>query len=272
MSEEEIKEESIISVVGPKDQFPKVTLMDPKQCGYVLLGLEVEHCILPIGYMLGENAAKKRILREIKEYAAQITSEDFAIQNVVEVAVFKAMVISPGQGEFLKQRPDIPKALFDIVVLIEFDSVKDARAYHGSEKFKKEIEKYENDNDVTRVMAIAGSNARRMGPVGDVDHKKDGCFLFNYFYADNKEQNLKIWEYTAGWFGDQTGLDNSTLILPEEDTDTTKCPHSVINHCRWNGLKNILPALLFKRTFKTFVLANFEANNTAPKPILYRLA
>ena len=122
-------------------------------------------------------------------------------------------------------------------------------------------------------MVVVGSNTRRIAPKGDVDHTKDGEFLFNYFIADQLEQNLKIWEYTAGWFSDQTGLDNSTLIVPEADEmDPEACPHSVINHCRCDSLKDILPSLLFKRSFKTFVLNNFEANNTAATPILYRLA
>ena len=272
MSGEEAITDSDICVVGPKDQFPKVSLMEPKRCGYLLMCLEVENCLLPMGFLLWENAAKKRILRQVKEFVTHLKSEDSTTKNVAEAIVFKATVISPGQGEFLKQHPEVPKAMFDIVVLVEFESVDAARAFHTSEECKNEIEKYEKDNDVKRVMVVVGSNARRMGPTGDVDHTKDGCFLFNYFYADQVEQNLKIWEYTAGWFGDQTGLDNSTLILPETDTDAEKCPHTVINHCRWDSLRNILPSLLFKRSFKTFVLANFEANNTAPKPILYRLA
>jgi hypothetical protein len=33
-----------------------------------------------------------------------------------------------------------------------------------------------------------------------------------------------------------------------------------------------LPALLFNRSFKPFVLNNFEQNNTAAIPVLYKLA
>ena len=35
---------------------------------------------------------------------------------------------------------------------------------------------------------------------------------------------------------------------------------------------DVLPSMIFKRTFRTFVLANFEANDVAAMPILYRLA
>ena len=264
--------ESEICVVGPKDEFSKVVLLEPKKCGYVMICLEVEHCILPMGFLLWETAAKKRILCQIKEFANELTSEESGTKGLVEATVFKAMMIPPGEGQFLKMRPGVSKALFDVVMLIEFDTVDAARAFNATEICRTEIEKYEKNTDVKRVMVVVGSNARRMGPTGDVDHTRDGCFLFNYFFADTLEQNLNIWEYTAGWFKDQTGLDNSTLILPEPNTDVKKCPHTVINHCRWDGLKNVLPSLIFKRTFKTFVLANFDANKTAPKPILYSLA
>jgi hypothetical protein len=78
-----------------------------------------------------------------------------------------------------------------------------------------------------------------------------------------------VWNYTAGWFQDQTGLDNSTVLLPDE---AAQVPYTIINHCRWDRLRSILPALLFNRTFKPFVLNNFEKNNTAAMPILYQLA
>ena len=61
----------------------------------------------------------------------------------------------------------------------------------------------------TNIMFAA--NVRK---INDVDHKKKGVFLFNYFSAKNTEQNLKVWEYTAGWFQKETGLNNSTLLLP----------------------------------------------------------
>ena len=110
------------------------------------------------------------------------------------------------------------------------------------------------------------ANLRAIGPV---DHKRQGVFLFNYFVSDSLPQNLGIWEYTAGWFADQTGLDNSSLLRPDEGQTTD---YTVINHCRWDSLWNILPSLLFKKSFRSFVLKNFEANGTAPIPILYRMA
>jgi hypothetical protein len=46
--------------------------------------------------------------------------------------------------------------------------------------------------------------------------------------------------------------------------------YKIINHCRWDRLTDVLPSLLFKPSFRSFVLANFAANSTAAIPVLYR--
>jgi len=46
--------------------------------------------------------------------------------------------------------------------------------------------------------------------------------------------------------------------------------YTIINHCRWDRLTDFLPALLLKRSFHTYLQANFDANDVAPIPILYR--
>ncbi|MCB1513010.1 MAG: hypothetical protein KDJ36_19105, partial [Hyphomicrobiaceae bacterium] len=78
-----------------------------------------------------------------------------------------------------------------------------------------------------------------------------------------------VWDYTAGWFMDQTGLDNSVLTRP---LDQKGAKYTIVNHCRWDGLGDIVPSLLFKKSFRNYVLAHFEANDTAAIPVLYRLA
>lgn len=106
---------------------------------------------------------------------------------------------------------------------------------------------------------------RRIGPV---DHRRDGVFLINYFYADRTDLNLAAWQYTAGWFMDQTGLDNSTVLLPIE---TSEPRYRIVNHARWDRWRDILPSLILKRSFRTYVLEHFRANGVAAMPILYRL-
>jgi len=67
----------------------------------------------------------------------------------------------------------------------------------------------------------------------------------------------------------ETGLDNSTVLLPR---DGERSDYNIINHRRWDRLRDVLPSLAFRKSFSTFVLANLEANNVGAMPILYRMA
>lgn len=187
------------------------------------------------------------------------------LPGVSSAVVFDAILVPPGRGKFLRERPGkVHIARFDLAVLIETEdaeaaeAVRDLSAYREMRRAVREAASF--------VHEIEATNVRRIGPV---DHKKNGAFLFNYFFADDTAQNLSVWEYTAGWFEQETGLDNSTVLLPKAGED---CEYNIINHCRWDGLSDILPSLLFKRTFRSYVLANFEANDVAAMPIFYRLA
>jgi hypothetical protein len=85
---------------------------------------------------------------------------------------------------------------------------------------------------------------------------------------EDPNELLPVWEYTAGWFTTNTGLDNSTLLMPIKG-DNSK--YGVINHCRWDKLSSLLPKLIFEKTIRSYVGANFAANKIASMPILYRL-
>lgn len=247
-----------LTVVGETGRFPKIELIEPNGYGYIVFALEVDHSRLP--FYLTQSAGKRRLLEDLKGMAVNIGGLD----GVQKAVVFKALIVPPGEGRYKKARPDVPQARFDVVVLIETGTPERARALTATPEFAA-LEK-RGRASAKRAEVIVGQNARRIGPV---DHSRDGVFLFNYFLAESREQNLAVWEYTAGWFADQTGLDNSTLVLPDAE-------HSggltLINHCRWDRLGDVLPSLLFKRSFRDYVLANFDANRTAPMPVLYGLA
>ena len=247
-----------LTVVGQKGRFPKVELIEPNGYGYIVFALEVDHSPLP--FYFAQSGGKRRLLGDLKGMAGGLR----VLEGVQKAVVFKALVVPPGEGRYKTSRADVPQARFDVVVLIETDTPERARALVATPGFKA-LERHGRDA-AKRAELIVGKNVRRIGPV---DHSRDGVFLFNYFLAESREQNLAVWEYTAGWFTDQTGLDNSTVVLPDAE-------HSggltLINHCRWDRLRDVLPSLIFKRSFRNYVLANFDANRTAPMPVLYRLA
>lgn len=250
---------ALLKIVGPKERYPKVTLIDPAPSGYLLLAAEIDHRP-PFGFFI-ESAGKRRVLNRMKSFADDMRGKP----GVREATVFNAIIVPPGKGELLKERPNAKVARYDAVILVEFDTPADAETFAAGQNWQSLVEDVKKDAEKTTT--VRASNGRRIGPV---DHSRQGIFLFNYFFADDRAQNLAVWEYTAGWFEDQTGLDNSTLLLPAQSNDAV--PYSVINHCRWDTMGDILPALLLKPDFRKFVLANFYANNTAAMPVLYRLA
>lgn len=238
------------------DTYSKATLVPPTGHGYIHLAAEVDRR-LPF---LPASRTKDALLRDCKSLCEKLRRQE----GVTAVTLFTAVLIPPGKGKFLKQRPDVHIARFDIAILIETSTVAEAQALRNAAAFA-DLEACVR-RDARYVHTVTARNARRIGPV---DHTRSGVFLFNYFYADDLQQNLAVWEYTAGWFEQETGLDNSTLLEPLEGSPSQ---YTVINHCRWDGLRDILPSLAFKPSFRSYILENFEANNTAAIPILYRLA
>jgi hypothetical protein len=239
-------------------RFPKVRLIEPTHSGYVLISAEVDR---RLGF-LPNSRKKRRLIAECKQLCRQLTQDP----SVLEAVVFDGIFITPGEDkEFLeKRRPGGRFPDFDLSVLIETSNPTAAAAAKESAlyvRIERAIRQAAND-----TFSITATNPKRMGPV---DHSRNGSFLINYFVAEDTEQMLAVWEYTAGWWAEETGLDNSTVLLPREGERTD---YAIINHCRWDHLWNFMPSILFKRSFKSYVLANFYANDITPRAVIYRLA
>jgi hypothetical protein len=232
-------------------------LVEPATSGYLLLAAEVD-----AHPMLWASRTKRQLVEDASSWCAGIARE----AGVLEAVTFKALLIPPiGEAAFLRRRRgEFHRARFDLVVLVQTDSVERAEALRKGARFRRLETRIREE--AGHVYVVAAGNAKR---IGAVDHARDGVFLFNYFYADSQAQNLAAWEQAAGWFRRQTGLDNGTLLRPAQ-ADLSE--YTLIDHCRWDRLRDVLPALLFKRSFRDAVLERFDANDTGAMPILYRLA
>ena len=60
MNEE--KAESTLQIVGPKNTFPKVALVDPTNSGYLLFALEIDRRP-PIGFFIESQHKKKNSIK-----------------------------------------------------------------------------------------------------------------------------------------------------------------------------------------------------------------
>ena len=231
----------------------KARMVPPNDNGYILLAAEVEWR----GPFLPSRRTKRELLGRLKGRCEELATRE----DVEEATLFRAVLVAPGEGVQLTRERGVRRARYDVVVLVRTATVADAESlvsdpiYRGLSETVAEAAKYTHE--------VVARNAVRLG---DVDHRPNHAFLFNYFYADDSETLLPVFEYTAGWFQAKTGLANSTLLRPL-DTDAA---YGIINHASWPSMRTFLPHLILRPSFRSFVLANFKANGIAAQPIIYR--
>lgn len=247
-----------LKIVNKHLKYRQVSLIEPAKSGYMHIAAEIDQSLFSL--FLTTSSKKKKLIIEAKEWCKQLTNDN----DIVSAVVFNAQLIAPGKGRLKEKSKGSAMGKYDFALLIEANNlekighIKNSSAYKAIESTIKKISKHHHIATATNVKQM-----------GSVDHKKQGVFLFNYFYADNLQQNLDVWEYSAGWFQEETGLKNSTVLLPIEES---VCDYTIVNHCRWDKMSQVLPSLIFKKSFHSYVLANFYANNVVPMPVLYKLA
>jgi hypothetical protein len=88
-----------LQVVGPKNTFPAVSLIEPTESGYLLLAIEVDHRP-PIGFFT-ESGRKKKLLAQLKSLTTALAGSD----DVLDASVFKAIIVPPGARSVLEKTP-----------------------------------------------------------------------------------------------------------------------------------------------------------------------
>lgn len=223
--------------------------------GYLVLTAEAGRWIGPFAPV---SRRRRRLVGRAARWCATLADHP----DVVEAVVFRGALRPPGEGSDLLRAAGVRPARYDLVVLIRTSDVDALNNVRCVPAYRELVEAL--NAGARHTYEFAGENAAR---IADVDHAADHWFLFNYFHGDDAETVYRAWEYTAGWFQRNTALPNSTLIrpVPGEPAD-----YAVVNHASWPHLRTFLPSLLFRRTFRSFVLATFRANGVAAQPILYR--
>ena len=83
------KLENTFQIVGPKNAFPKVTLVDPSNSGYLLLALEIDRRP-PIGFFI-ESQIKKKILSKLKSDVVNLSKKldaELETKEINQIAIF----------------------------------------------------------------------------------------------------------------------------------------------------------------------------------------
>jgi hypothetical protein len=244
-----------LQLVNPQPRYAKVTLIQPPPLGYIHVAATVDP---PRGRapFPGRSPRKAALLTRLRALASQLAR----LGTVETATVYRAVLVAPPAGS-AKQAPH--RARHDVVVLVETTSPAVLDQVQATEPYQLLVEAVTEAATDVHVMP-----ARCPKRVGDVDKTRQGLFLFNYFVADDAAVALQLWDYLAGWYAAETGLENSTLLEPLGEAD-----YVFVNHARWDhSLPRFLLRQLTKPSFRTFVLANLQANRTGAMPILYRLA
>jgi hypothetical protein len=245
-----------LEIVNPQPKYAKVTLIEPPPLGYLHVAAAVDP---PRGRtpFPGNSPQKAALLTRLRSLARQLEH----LGTVQKATVYRAILVAPPTGYAKQQAPHA--ARYDVVVLLETTSPEVLGEVQATQPYKLLVEAV--TEAATDVHVMTARCAKR---VGDVDKTRQGLFLFNYFVADDAGVALQLWDYLAGWYAVETGMDNSTLLEPLGDAD-----YVFVNHARWDhSLPRFLLRQLTKPSFRTYMLANLQANRTGAMPILYRLA
>jgi hypothetical protein len=255
-----------LKIVNPDPRYSRAALIEPATSGYIHVAAEVSPLLIPPQRLpfLPDRYEKTELLGKLKALGHRLEQLD----SVEKVTVFEAVAIPPTPrfGSYLReQATSIRPARFDVSVLIETESPEAAREVQESSAYLDLVGALEAEARSTYV--VVARNAKR---IGDVDESRDGLFLFNHFVADDAGVMLELWDYLAGWYEEETDLDNSVLLVPLEEQESN---YAAINHARWDvGLPRFLFRQLSKKSFRNYLLANMEANRVGAMPVLYRLA
>ncbi|WP_067834519.1 hypothetical protein [Nocardia lijiangensis] len=234
----------------------KARLTTPTDNGFLLLAAET-------GGWAGPFPRPARSRRHVSAHLGPLCARLGNRADVLEATAFRAALRPPGEGGALLRRAGVRPARYDIVVLVRTRTVADLDAVRADPAWPELVALL--TGNARHVHRIAASSPAR---IADVDHDPGNWFLFNYFHCADQDTVFDVWRYTAGWFQRKTALPDSVPMRPlhGEPGDYT-----LVNHASWPTVRAFLPSLLLRPSFRTFVLANFAANEIAAQPIIYRL-
>ncbi|HZQ34653.1 MAG TPA: hypothetical protein VFD32_01890 [Dehalococcoidia bacterium] len=246
-----------LQIVNPDPRYAPARLIEPAPYGYLHIAARVHPRPLPFW---PNGRAKAALLARLKRLARRLQQHD----AVREVTVFDALAMPPlGRLPYVREHQrSIHLARFDVAVLIETSSpaaVPDVRQDADYQALLGALR-----GEAADLHVLAARNAKR---IGDVDHRRRDTFLFNHFVADDARVMFALWDYLAGWYTTETGLDNSILLMPLEGE---RSDFLAVNHASWHqGLLRVMWRQFAKRSFWSFVQPNLAANHVGAMPVLY---
>ena len=248
-----------IEMLNPSPKWGKAPLIEPTGLGYVYIGADVEAPSRP-GPVLRRSRDKKALVTRLKAAAARLEQHD----DVEEVRVFSATAFMPG-GDYIKKHPEKAPPSFDVIVLVEAGSEAAVANVVASDEYRALIAELE-----AKARRLHVFQARNPKQLGDSNRPRQGTFCFTHLIGDDPEVLMENWEWIGDWYLVETGLANSTLLvpLPGQQSD-----YVAIEYARWKiGLPRLFLRQLPKRSFWNYALRNLDAHDVGAWAVFYRLA
>ncbi len=169
------------------DRYPAPSFREPSTDRFVYAGWSVDPPRVP---RVGRSSRRREAIDRI----ATLATDSERDPEVVGVAVYETRLIAPVPGT--------PR--LDVLLL--------ARATTGAAATRvvDAVRAHEPD------LLMRARNTRR---IGDTDAPGTGTFLFNHFSATDPATAVPAWEQAGAWFVAKMGVDNSTLLQPDDDAD-----------------------------------------------------
>lgn len=259
-----------MSVVRKSQPVSTVRLVPPNPYGYIFLLAETDPASVATDVdrvefvpVAPEHESLSRRRAVLHRTAKPLGSALSALAEVRSVSVFEAILFGPGSLDKYERRGGGGRrARYDTLILIETTSPATAQALLAGPDLDALMILAKADRAVLKAFPVR--NAKK---IADVDRTTGGVFLFNFFFADDTEALLNIWDRTAQWWFAEGGMHNSELMLPLQAQDTE---YALINNARWDDATAAANAFR-NPDYWDFVLANIEANQATAMPSLYRL-
>ncbi len=216
-------------------EYARATFTETLPHGYIYVGMMVD----PPGRapFVRLSARRDEAIRECKAVAERLET----LAEVVRATVYRAVLIPPIKGA--------PR--FDVVMLVQTTSPEAIPEVRASEPFGR----------LDADFVMSARNTRR---IGDTEENLSGVFLFNHFTAENPERAVEAWESVTGWYTEEIGMDNSTLLQP-----IGEAPYAFVNYVRLpGGAVRFLLGQLARPSFHSFVRARLRESGMVAFPLM----
>jgi hypothetical protein len=206
------------------------------------------------------SASTKRaeLHRDLKVARMAVADRD----EVRSVSLFEAILFGPGGlDKFPPRGPAGGRpARYDTLLIIETHSPAEVPAVLDSVALKDLIRILRESGTYVRAFPVA--NVKK---IDSVPRDRSGVFLVNFFFADEPQVLLDIWDHTAGWWLKYGNMINSELFCPTGESE-----YAIINNARWDDAASAIAAFRHP-SYWDFVMVNINACRATAMPSLYRL-